>query len=119
MDEIMTKCWDETATTLPNCGGTVSYSDLQSDGEDRTACTGAYVTAPYDDIDDYNNYTETCTVGGVSYSKSVAVCYVPYNNLTTSTCNTTAATGTDYKRIAVTVSGGSTSVTLTTVMTNY
>lgn len=114
MDEIMTKCWDETATTAANCGGTVSYSNLGSDSGDT------------DDIDDYIGVS-SITVGGISYSRSVQVCYVPYNDLKISTCPTQGAPpgtdGTDYKRIAVTVTAPSTnwgsSVVLTTVMTNY
>ncbi|HBG93484.1 MAG: hypothetical protein A2X54_05715 [Nitrospirae bacterium GWF2_44_13] len=117
MDEIMTKCWDETATTTANCGGTVSYSDLGIDGGET-----AGTLSTYDDVDDYTTGGVPAVVipaGGVSYSRSVVVCYVPYNDLTTTTCNTTAVLGTDYKRIAVTVTRGDTTVTLTTVMTNY
>jgi MSHA pilin protein MshD len=119
LDEIMTKCWDENLISGGICGAATmtTYSDLGIDtGEDTTP---PYDTSTYDDIDDYAQGVDAVSVGGISYSRSVVVCYVPYNNLTTSTCNTTTALGTDYKRIAVTVTSGSTSVVLTTVMTNY
>ena len=121
MDEIMTKCWDESATTAANCGGTVSYSTLGYDPASVPAEVLNNLTT-YDDVDDYSSGVSAVTVGGVSYSRSVEVCYVPVypsNDLTTSTCNTLLGSGTDYKRIAVTVTSGSTSVVLTTVMTNY
>ena len=120
MDEIMTKCWDESATTVANCGGTVSYTALGIDGAPEVAMS----LTTYDDVDDYTTGgVPAVNVGGVSYSRSVAVCYVPYNDLKYTTCNTTAALGTDYKRIAVTVTvpanNWNSSVVLTTVMTNY
>ena len=116
LDEIMTKCWDETATTAANCGGTVSYSDLQSDSGDS------------DDIDDYASGVPAVSVGGISYSRRVEVCYVSDSNLNTpcdslGSGNTLGSNGTSYKRIAVTVTAPSTnwgsSVVLTTLVTNY
>ncbi|MDP2279421.1 MAG: hypothetical protein Q8K51_14490 [Nitrospirota bacterium] len=122
MDEIMTKCWDESAVSGSTCGGTVSYTALGIDGAPEVAMS----LTTYDDVDDYTTGGVPAVVvpaGGVSYSRSVVVCYVPYNDLTTSTCNTTAALGTDYKRIAVTVrapaNNWNSSVVLVTVMTNY
>lgn len=120
MDEIRSKCWDETATSGANCSGTVTPSALGTDGapgtETRTECSGASAT-PFDDVDDYNGYPETCTWGGPSFTTTVQVCYVPSGNLNdTSTCSTT----TDYKRIQVTVSNASMgSVNLVTVAGNY
>ena len=123
MDEIMTKCWDETATTAPNCGGTVSYSDLGYDPASVPAEVLNDLTT-YDDIDDYSSGVPAVTVGGVSYSRSVQVCYVPDSDLNkTSPVTNFLGSGTNYKRIAVTVTAPSTnwnsSVVLTTVMTNY
>ena len=122
MDEIMTKCWDESATTVANCGGTVSYSDLGVTADGETACT--LLPCNYDDIDDYSAGVPAVTVSGVSYSRSVQVCYVPDSDLNkTSPCDKLLGSGTNYKRIAVTVTAPSTnwnsSVVLTTVMTNY
>lgn len=119
MDEIMTKCWDETAISGGACTGTVSYSDL---GIDTGETAGTLST--YDDVDDYDAGVPAVTVSGVSYSRSVQVCYVPDSNLNkTSPCDKLLGTGTNYKRIAVTVTAPSTnwnsSVVLTTVMTNY
>lgn len=115
MEEIRSKCWDEFKTTGANCSGTGSPGALGPNGETRTACTGTPST--YDDIDDYNGYSETCTWGGVSYTTNVQVCYVPSGNLNDiSACNTT----TDYKRIRVTVTNPNLgSVELVTVVTNY
>jgi len=120
MDEIMTKCWDETATTAANCSGTVAYTNLGIDDETLG------VLSTYDDMDDYAAVggVPAVTVGGVSYSRSVQVCYVPDTALNSiSPCVILGSTGTNYKRIAVTVTAPGTnwgsSVVLTTVMTNY
>lgn len=116
MEEIKSKCWDETHIVAGSCTGTGAGGALGLNGETRTACTGASAT-PYNDVDDYNGYSETCTWGGPSYTTAVQVCYVPAGNLNdTSTCNTI----TDYKRIQVTVSNVTLgSVNLVTVVTNY
>ena len=119
MDEIMTKCWDEDVVNPVSGACTdpmTTYSDLGSDSGDT------------DDIDDYASGVPAVTVGGISYSRSVQACYVPDSNLNTpcdslGSGNTLGANGTNYKRIAVTVTAPSTSwgssVVLTTVMTNY
>ena len=52
MDEIMTKCWDESAATAANCGGTVSYSTLGYDPASVPAEVLNNLTT-YDDVDDY------------------------------------------------------------------
>ena len=120
MDQIMTECWDESAVSGSACTGTVSYSALQSDAPEV-----AFSIATYDDIDDYTAGVPAVNVGGVSYSRSVQVCYVPDTALNSiSPCVILGSTGTNYKRIAVTVTappgtGWNSSVVLTTVMTNY
>ncbi|MBI4683863.1 MAG: hypothetical protein HY755_01545 [Nitrospirae bacterium] len=116
MEEVKSKCWDEFKTGAANCSGTGSPGALGTEGETRTACTGTSAI-PFDDVDDYSNYPESCTWGGPSYTTTVEVCYVPASNLNdTSTCNTT----TDYKRIKVTVTNTNLgSVELVTVVTNY
>jgi hypothetical protein len=105
MEEIKSRRWDETAVPPP-------YSTPLGPeaGETRAACTGSPST--FDDIDDYNNYIETCN----GYLKNVLLCYVNPADL-----NTCLAVGTtDYKRINVTVSyGGSQLVDLVTLVTNY
>ncbi|MBI5203852.1 MAG: prepilin-type N-terminal cleavage/methylation domain-containing protein [Nitrospirae bacterium] len=123
MDEIRSKCWDETAASAANCSGTVTPSAIANDGDDRTQCTGAFTGTPYDDVDDYNGYSETCTWGGPSFTTTVQVCYVPSGsgNLDSiSPCVTAQASATDYKRIQVTVSNATLgSVNLVTVAGNY
>ena len=119
MDEIMTKCWDEDVVSVSGtCTDPMTiYSDLGIDsGEDTTP---PYDTSTYDDVDDYASGVDAVTVGEISYSRSVQVCYVPDTALNSIPCVILGSTGTNYKRIAVTVTRGSTSVVLTTVMTNY
>lgn len=118
MEEIKSKCWDESKIVGGVCTGPGTGSALGTDGtENRTACTGA-TTDPFDDVDDYDNYSETCSWGGSTYTRSVDVCYVPSGDLNdTSTCNT----ATNYKRISVSVNNpaNSQSVEVVTVVTNY
>lgn len=102
MEEIRSKRWG--AYTSPP-GPEV--------GESRTACTGTPNT--FDDVDDYNGYSETCTWGGPDYTTDVVVCYVDVADL-----NNCVAGPTDYKRIEVTVSNPNIGpVKLVTVVTNY
>lgn len=114
MEEIRSKCWDETHIIAGSCTGTGAGGALGLNGETRTACTGASGT-PYDDIDDYNGYNEPCTWGGVQYTSDVAVCYVLAAAL-----DACVGGPTDYKRIQVTVTNATVgSTVLVTVMTNY
>ncbi|MBI5026526.1 MAG: prepilin-type N-terminal cleavage/methylation domain-containing protein [Nitrospirae bacterium] len=108
MEEIKSKRWDENSPIPPGV-----YSAIGPDGEARTACTGTPST--FDDVDDYNGYSETCPWGGVSYTRDVQVCYV-----NTADLNACVAGPSDYKRIRVTVSNTTIgSVELVTVVTNY
>lgn len=120
MEEIKTKCWDDTAASAANCSGAVTPSaTLASEGtEDRIDCTGLSAVTPYDDVDDYNGHSETCTWGGPSYTTTVSVCYVLSTDL--NTCLPTPPTTSDFKRISVTVSNTSMgTVNLVTVAGNY
>lgn len=107
MEEIKSKNWDQNSPIPPG-----AYSILGIDGGET-----AGIPSTYNDVDDYNAGAPAVTVGGVSYTRAVQVCYVPSTNLNdTSACNTT----TDYKRIQVTVSNATLgSVVLVTVMGNY
>lgn len=107
MEEIKTKRWDENSPIPPG-----AYSILGIDGGET-----AGIPSTYNDVDDYNAGAPAITVGGVSYTRAVQVCYVPSTNLNdTPACNTT----TDYKRIQVTVSNANLgSVELVTLVTNY
>lgn len=110
MEEIKTKRWDENATVPP-------YSILGIDAPPDNAGD----PSTYDDVDDYAVGVPDVTVGGVTYSRSVQVCYVQSSDLNnTSPCVTAGASGTDYKHIQVTVSNSTLgSVELVTVVTNY
>lgn len=93
MEEIKTKKWDEN---VPIPTGAYTTPLGPEGGETRTACTET--PSAYDDVDDYNGYSESCTWGGISFTTSVAVCYVDPADLTT--CVGLSS----YKRITVTVS---------------
>jgi type II secretory pathway pseudopilin PulG len=118
MEEIKSKCWDDS-TVAANCVGPGTGGPLGiNGGENRTACTGA-TTDPFDDVDDYNGYSEPCVWGGTSYTRSAQVCYVNAPPPGTA-LNTCVAGPTNYKRISITVTGpNSQSVELVTVVTNY
>jgi len=136
MEEIRTKCWDETSISGSACAQTATPST--SLGPDDGSATETTL-ASYDDVDDFNDLapgggsvppcTDSVTVNNVTFTRQTQVCYVNPGDLNTcvdnapaaGSCTRTIASGsqTDYKRIAVTVSSGNTSVTLTTVMTNY
>lgn len=99
MEEIKSRCWDEYQTAVADCAGAGTGGIIGPDGtESRTACTGVSADA-YDDVDDYDGYSETCTVGGIQYTRTVDVCYVDPADL--DTCQAAAS---DYKRIRVSVS---------------
>jgi MSHA pilin protein MshD len=109
MEEIITKKWDENVPIPPNAYTTPPAPEA---GETRTTCTETPST--YDDVDDYNGYSESCTWGGISFTTDVAVCYVDPADLTT--CVGLSS----YKRITVTVSNANISpVEIVTLMTNY
>ncbi len=110
MEEIRSNRWDENSPIPPGAYTSPLGPEV---GEARTACTGSPST--FDDVDDYNGYTETCSWGGPSYTTGVELCYVNATDL-----NTCVAGPTDYKRIEVTVSNPNIgTVELVTVVTNY
>lgn len=115
MEEIKTKLWDHNSPIPPGAYTT----PLALEGtECRTNCTGLQCGANpiFNDVDDYNNYPETCPWNGASFTTSVLVCYVQPAALDTCVDPTT----TDYKRIQVTVTNAMLgSVVLVTVVTNY
>ncbi|MBI4688975.1 MAG: hypothetical protein HY754_01680 [Nitrospirae bacterium] len=110
MEEIKTKRWDENNPSPP-------YSDLSVTDGGETAGN----PATYDDVDDYNNGVPDTTVSGVTYSRSVEVCYVQSSDLNnTSPCITASGSATDYKRIKVTATNATIgSIELVTLVTNY
>jgi len=117
MEEIKSKCWDETSTTTSPCGGTVTPSTIGADGGETRAT--------YDDVDDYNGLSDSppedsqgnsMPAAFNDYTRSVSVCYVASSDLNTCTGGTS-----NYKKITVTVSWGSVgdNVQLVTVATNH
>jgi len=101
MEEVRSKCWDETSTTSVACSGTVVASVIGADGAENRA--------NYDDIDDFNNLalignTPPQDSQGVSmtvfpfFTQRATVCYVNSAGL-----NTCVAGPTDYKRVSVNI----------------
>lgn len=112
MEEIKSKCWDESKVAA-GCAGVGTGSTLGIDAGET-----AGTPSTYDDVDDYISGAPSISLGGINYTRTVAVCYVTSGNLNdTSTCNT----ATNYKRISVTVNNptNSQSVEVVTVVTNY
>jgi MSHA pilin protein MshD len=116
MEEIRSKCWDETATTSLPCNGPITPSAvLGPDGEGRGV---------FDDVDDYNGLVNTPPQDSQGnplasyalYTRSVTVCYV--NSGVLDTC---VAGPTPYKRVLVTVAwgGAGDQVQLVTVFSNH
>ncbi len=111
LEEIKSKSWDENPPTPP---GKYTSPPAPEAGEGRQNCTGLAVGLPYDDVDDYNGYSEACAWGGAGYTTSVVVCYIDPADLQT------CAGLSDYKRISVTVSNATLgAVELVTVVSNY
>ncbi len=110
MEEIKSKRWDENSPIPP---GAYTNPPAPEGGEARTLCTGT--PSSFDDIDDYNGYSESCPLGGSNYTSSIQICYVNAADLESCVAGTS-----DYKRIQITVTNiRSGSVELVTVMTNY
>ncbi|MFQ5598431.1 MAG: prepilin-type N-terminal cleavage/methylation domain-containing protein [Nitrospiria bacterium] len=102
MEEIRSKCWDESATTVPPCSGSVTPSIIGSDGGETRAA--------YDDVDDFNSLpaggnTPPEDSQGVGmgafpfFTQQATVCYVDAADL-----DTCVAGPTDFKRVSVTIS---------------
>jgi MSHA pilin protein MshD len=125
MEEVRSKCWDESATPPPCNPALIVPGALGPNGGEARAI--------YDDIDDYhgiNNSPPLDSQNAVipdpynnmvlnSFRQQVSVCYVPAANLDDLTqCATTS----NYKRVSVTVSWGSPpidQVELVQVFTNH
>jgi MSHA pilin protein MshD len=115
MEEIKTKRWDENSPIPPGTYTTTLGPELPGEPWDITHSN-------YDDVDDYHNLyansgnTDAVTIGGVTYTRDVQVCYVQASDLNTCVDSTT----TDYKRIRVTATNPNLgSVELVTLVTNY
>lgn len=119
MEEIRSKCWDQTAATTPPCNGAVTPSATL--GPD-----GGETRATYNDVDDFKglNNTPPTNSQGVAmpaaynfFSQQASVCYADPNNI-----NNCLSSGTsNYKKIVVTISWGAQGdqVQLTSVATNH
>ncbi|MFC1524402.1 prepilin-type N-terminal cleavage/methylation domain-containing protein [Thermodesulfobacteriota bacterium] len=127
MDEILSKRWDEVT---PSGGGPIRTSESPTGSRGLTAGDPQATTITavpeegagnrnlFDDVDDYNGFSETDTfsdqtglnpVSLPGYSRSVLVRYIPSNSSpieATNPAGTTAggeASATDTKRVVVTV----------------
>jgi MSHA pilin protein MshD len=114
MDEIVSKRWDEntaigggplnTDESSRGTTGATAVADLGADaGETR---------ATYDDVDDYNGFSETTDfydqTGAISitlngFSRQAAVTYIASNTTTIDSSTAASATTTDTKMIVVSV----------------
>ncbi|HEX9758695.1 MAG TPA: type II secretion system protein [Nitrospiria bacterium] len=116
MEEIQSKCWDETETfTLP-CDGPITPSfPLGPEGEGRSA---------FDDVDDFNGLSNsppqdsqgTPMASFSRYTRTVGVCYV--NAAALDVC---VGGPTSFKRVSVIVSWGSAGdqIQLVTVVSHH
>jgi MSHA pilin protein MshD len=116
MEEIISKCWDETSTTVSPCQGAVTPSTVGADGGEGRQL--------YDDVDDFNgmnNLPPQDSQGGSmtaysGYSQQATVCYVDSSAL--NTCKGSGVS--NYKKIVVDiVYGGGEKAELVTMVANY
>jgi len=118
MEEIRSKCWDESATATVPCAGAVAPSVIGADGGEGRAA--------YDDVDDYNSLpaggnTPPQNSQGLAmaafpyFTQRAAVCYVASAAL-----DTCIAGPTNYKRASVTIAWSATDqVQLVSVFSNH
>jgi len=116
MEEIHSKCWDETEAAVSPCAGTVTASAVGPDGGETRSS--------YDDADDFNGLNNSPPkdsqgadmTGFSGYTQQAAVCYVDSADL-----NACKGSGTsDYKKIVVDIQyGGGETTELVTVVANY
>lgn len=101
MEEVRSKCWDETATVAAACAGAVTPSVIGVDA--------AETRATYDDMDDYNNLpvvgnTPPQDAQGTAmpvfpfFTQRATVCYVD-----TAALDTCVAGPTDFKQVNVNI----------------
>ncbi len=126
MEEIRSKCWDETATTTLPCNGAVTPSAQPLGPDPGDTCTTLNRTG-CDDVDDFNGLiinpprnsqgTAMPTAYNI-FTQQASVCYV--NSADLNTC-VPSPTTTNYKRVTVTISWGSAGdqVQLVSVATNH
>ncbi len=121
MEEIRSKCWDQTATPPP-CGVPTGYSAIGPDGVETRAT--------YNDVDDFNALSVTgntppqnsqgaaMPAAYAIFTQKASACYVAKTDL--NKCLIAPATS-DYKKITVTISWGAQGdqVQLTTIATNH
>ncbi len=112
MEEIKSKCWDESKVAAGCTGVGTGTLPLGTDGGGETNGD----PATYDDVDDYISGVPDVPLAGITYTRGVQVCYVDSTAL-----DTCVAGPTNYKRISVTVNNptNSQSVEVVTVATNY
>ena len=122
MEEVVSVKFDELATKNANGNwSTTLAADTSTTGRDGTANEQAGNRATFDDVDDFNGFSEMLTGSFAGYTRSVTVAYVSPPNLNTPLTipNSVPNNWTpDYKRVVVTVTppvGGA--VTLVTLVT--
>lgn len=116
MEEILSKCWDDSETSINPCLGAVTASlPLAPEGEGRMA---------FDDADDFNGVSNSPPQDsqGIplaafsSFTRTVGLCYVNASSM-----DICVGGPTDYKRILLTVAWGASGeqVQLVKVISNH
>ncbi len=114
MDEIVSKRWDENT---PIGGGPVNTNESSRGSVAATAVAslgadGVETRTIYDDVDDYNNFSETTDfydqTGAISitlngFSRQAAITYIASTTTTIDASTAASATTTDTKMVVVTV----------------
>ena len=121
-EEILSVTFDELAAKGANGNWSTTLGpDTSTTGRDGVTLESAANRATFDDVDDFNGFTETLTGAFAGYTRSVSVAYVSPPNLNTPlTIPGPVPNGwtPEYKRVAVTVTPpAGPSVTLVTLVT--
>ena len=106
LEEIKAKRFDES--TLKDING--NWSNFGNPGTDSGE--NATNRATFDDVDDYNGWSESLSSPYTGFTRTASVIYVASGDL-----NTSSTRDNDYKKVIVTVSrGGATYSQLSTLM---
>lgn len=100
MEEIVSKRFDEKAVKTLDASSNLVWSTLGTTDTGETAGN----KSTYDDVDDFDGWSETLASPYANYARTATVFYVSPANLDTQV--TVNGTQQDYKRIRVVVSRG-------------
>lgn len=107
MEEVLSTPFDELANADANGNwSTTLGADTSTTGRDGVTNESASTRATFDDVDDFNNFSETLAGTFAGFARSVAVAYVDPSALNTPLAipNPVPANWTpSYKRVVVTI----------------